>query len=234
MPQQEPVTAPRRTRLRAADRRASILDAATLVFSGAGYRGARTSEIAARVGVSEPVVFQNFGSKAALYAAVLDRAAERVCAGLRENLASCCGGSVAALLDHVLAPGHVDRMHARGTLGALLADAAALTGEPAIAEAYRRGTRRIAEELTAVLAEGQRAGEVAPEADPATGAWWLLSLLASHRFRHTAVPGEARAELEDGLAELTRRLLVPDGPGRQHVHHRHARPGDPANPPDGI
>jgi len=210
MPQQEPIAAPRRVRLRAADRKASIPDAATLVFADVGYRRGRTSEIAARVGVSEPVVFQNFGSKAALYAAVLDQAVERLCTGVREDLATCCDGSVAELLDRLLAPGHVDRMHARGTLGALLADAAALTEDPLIAEAYRRGTRRIAAELTQILAEGRRAGEAAPDVDPATGAWWLLSLISSHRFRHTALPEESRAEQEDRLAELTRRLLTVD------------------------
>ncbi|MEE1942167.1 TetR/AcrR family transcriptional regulator [Streptomyces sp. TRM 70361] len=208
MHQQEPSAAPRRTRLNAADRRASILDAATAVFADTGYRRGRTAEVAARVGVSEPVVFQNFGSKAALYAAVLDQVAERLGATVREELVTCCQGSAATLLEHLLAPGHFDRMHERGTLGALLADAAALTDEPRIAEAYRRGTRRIAEELAAVLAEGQRAGEIAPDVDPATGAWWLLSLLASHRFRRTAVPEEDRARTEDRLGELTRRLLT--------------------------
>ncbi|WP_051717277.1 TetR/AcrR family transcriptional regulator [Streptomyces megasporus] len=209
MPQQEPTAAATcRVRLSAADRRTSILDAATEVFAEAGYRRGRAAEIAARIGVSEPVVFQNFGSKAALYAAVLDRAAEQVGATMREELATCCHGSAAVFLEHVTTPGHVDRMHERGTLGALLADAAALTDEPRIAEAYRRGTRRIAEELTAVLAQGQRAGEITSEIDPAAGAWWLLSLLASHRFRRTAVPEEIRAETEDRLAEMTHRLLV--------------------------
>ncbi|CAL9560890.1 hypothetical protein SUDANB106_04649 [Streptomyces sp. enrichment culture] len=208
MPQQEPTTAPRRTRLSAADRRASILEAATAVFADTGYRRGRTAEIAARVGVSEPVVFQNFGSKAALYAAVLDRVADRVGAELREELETCCGGSVATLLDHVLAPGHIDRMHARGSLGALLADAAALTEEPPIAEAYGRCTRRLADELTALLARGQRAGEITADLDPAAGAWWLLSFVASHRFRGTALPGASRTELENGLAELTRRMLT--------------------------
>jgi AcrR family transcriptional regulator len=210
VPRRKPITAPCRPRLSAADRKASILDAAIVVFAETGYRRGRTAEIAARVGVSEPVVFQNFGSKAALYAAVLDLAAERVRADLREELETCCGGSVATLLEHVLAPGHVDRMHGRGALGALLADAAALTGEPPIAEAYGRCTRRIAEELTALLDRGRRAGEIAADLDPAAGAWWLLSFVASHRFRHTALPGESRAELEDRLAELTRRLLTGD------------------------
>lgn len=210
MPQQEPLAPPRRTRLRAADRKASIVAAATLVFAEVGYRRGRTSEIASRVGVSEPVVFQNFGSKAALYAAVLDQAVERLRTGLREDLATCCDGSVATMLDRLLAPGHIDRMHAHGTLGALLADAAALTEDPLITEAYRRGTQRLAEELIRILAEGSRAGEVAPDVDPATGAWWLLSLISSHRFRQTALPEESRAEQEHRLAELTRRLLTAD------------------------
>ncbi|HEY2265019.1 MAG TPA: helix-turn-helix domain-containing protein, partial [Streptosporangiaceae bacterium] len=59
---------PRRTRLNAAQRRESILAAAVEVFSAAGYRAGKVSDVAALVGVSEPVIFQNFGSKAALFA----------------------------------------------------------------------------------------------------------------------------------------------------------------------
>ena len=60
-------TAPaRRTRMTAEQRRTSILDAATEVFAAAGYRAGKVSDVAARVGVTEPVIFQNFGSKAAL------------------------------------------------------------------------------------------------------------------------------------------------------------------------
>src|SRR5215471_14679276 len=69
---------PKRTRLPAGERRESILRAATTVFAQAGYRAAKVSDVAARVGVTEPVIFQNFGSKAALYAAVLDRVAGRI------------------------------------------------------------------------------------------------------------------------------------------------------------
>ena len=62
--------APSGTRLPAAERRETILRAATEVFAQAGYRAGKVSDVAARVGVSEPVIFQNFGSKAALFAAV--------------------------------------------------------------------------------------------------------------------------------------------------------------------
>src|SRR6516164_6961893 len=96
-------TAPaRRTRLTAGQRRESILEAATEVFSAAGYRAAKVSDVAARLGVSEPVIFQNFGSKAALYAAVLDRAAGRIRAELQDLARQ--HGSAPDLLAHVLSP----------------------------------------------------------------------------------------------------------------------------------
>lgn len=72
----------RRTRLNAAQRRESILAAAVEVFSASGYRAGKVSDVAALVGVSEPVIFQNFGSKAALFAAVVDRVAGDVQAEL--------------------------------------------------------------------------------------------------------------------------------------------------------
>src|SRR5215475_11691601 len=74
----------RRTRLPADQRRESILDAATEVFAEAGYRAGKVSEVAARVGVTEPVIFQNFGSKSALYTAVLDRVSGQVRAELQD------------------------------------------------------------------------------------------------------------------------------------------------------
>src|SRR6516162_7809556 len=96
-------TAPvRRTRLTAEQRRESILKAATEVFAATGYRAGKVSDVAARVGVSEPVIFQNFGSKSALYAAVLERAAAKVRASL-DDLAAAFG-SASGLLAHVLTP----------------------------------------------------------------------------------------------------------------------------------
>jgi AcrR family transcriptional regulator len=88
----------RKRRLPSAERRETILDAAAEVFAQVGYRAAKVSDVAARVGVTEPVVFQNFGSKAVLFAAVLERAAAEVRASL-DHLAE---GSASELLAHVL------------------------------------------------------------------------------------------------------------------------------------
>jgi len=47
----------------AAERKASILDAALVEFAERGLDGASTEAIAARAGISQPYVFRLFGTK---------------------------------------------------------------------------------------------------------------------------------------------------------------------------
>jgi AcrR family transcriptional regulator len=60
--------APRRARRSTAEIRLLILDAARAVFAERGFAGATTKLIATRAQVAEPLIFNNFGSKAALFA----------------------------------------------------------------------------------------------------------------------------------------------------------------------
>ena len=64
-------------RLTHADRRCSILEAATAAFAARGYDGARTLEIAREAGVSEALLYRHFPSKQALHDAVLARVIEQ-------------------------------------------------------------------------------------------------------------------------------------------------------------
>jgi AcrR family transcriptional regulator len=207
MPESAPVAKPRRTRLNAADRRASILTAATKVFAEVGYQRGTMSEVARRVGVSEPVVFQNFGSKAAVFAAVLDHAAEQMSASLRQWARQC--PSIGAWLAELLAPGHLSQVHARGTLGVLFADAMALTAQPPVLDAAQRANRAVACTLSELLDLGRRDGSVRADLDPQAGAWWLMSLLASQGFRYSVAPDPIEREAD--LGALTLRLLTEPG-----------------------
>lgn len=47
--------------------RTRLLTAAREVFAESGYRGSTTRDIALRAGISEPMLFRHFGSKAALF-----------------------------------------------------------------------------------------------------------------------------------------------------------------------
>lgn len=62
-----------RKRLSAAARRELIEAAASEVFAEHGYRGGSIDEIARRAGVTPPVVYDHFSSKAALYQHLLER-----------------------------------------------------------------------------------------------------------------------------------------------------------------
>ncbi len=56
----------------AAERRASILAVAKVLFADQGYNGVTVDQIAKRVGVTPALLYQHFPSKEALYSAVLD------------------------------------------------------------------------------------------------------------------------------------------------------------------
>ena len=195
------------SRLSAADRRASIVAAAGEVFSEVGYQRGTMSEVARRLGVTEPVIFQNFGSKAAVFVAVLDTAAERLSAAMRERVAA--KGSVGAWLGELLAPGNVRRLHVRGSHGALFADAMSPSTDPQVKGAIRRAHRVVAGTLADLVARGQEEGGVRRDVEPETCAWWLLSFLASHGFRTATMPDRRR--LEAGLAAMTLEVLTTSG-----------------------
>jgi AcrR family transcriptional regulator len=77
-------------------RRDSILEAAIRLFSERGFQGTTTRELAAAVGVSEPVLYQHFPTKSDLYSAIIEwKIAETT--GLHEKLQALCD---APLSDH--------------------------------------------------------------------------------------------------------------------------------------
>lgn len=62
-------------RLQAAERRASILAVAKVLFADQGYHGVSIDQIAARLAVSPAVLYRHFASKQELYEAVLSEIA---------------------------------------------------------------------------------------------------------------------------------------------------------------
>ncbi|MFF0870169.1 TetR/AcrR family transcriptional regulator [Nonomuraea sp. NPDC003560] len=72
------VAAPPVRRLRRAERREQILDAATRAFARAGYAATGLDDIAAEAELTRAMLYRHFDSKADLYRAVLDRACARL------------------------------------------------------------------------------------------------------------------------------------------------------------
>ena len=70
------------------ERREQLLDVGRALFAEKGFDSTSTEEIAARAGVSKPIVYEHFGGKEGLYAVVVDREMEYVVARIAEAISS--------------------------------------------------------------------------------------------------------------------------------------------------
>ena len=75
----------------AGERRSQLVEVAKSVFAECGYDGASIEEIAARAGVSKPIVYEHFGGKEGLFAVVVDRESAK----LLEMIAARLGPDIA-------------------------------------------------------------------------------------------------------------------------------------------
>jgi len=87
----------RRTRMTGAERRQQLLEIGRTLFAAKGFEGTSVEEIAAKAGVSKPVVYEHFGGKEGLYTVVVDREMQRLLDRFTSALAA--GGSPRALLE---------------------------------------------------------------------------------------------------------------------------------------
>jgi AcrR family transcriptional regulator len=65
-------------RLTGAERRAQLLDVGRGVFAERAFELASMDDIAQRAGISKPIVYEHFGSKEGLYAAIVEREMEEL------------------------------------------------------------------------------------------------------------------------------------------------------------
>ena len=72
-----PKTDARSSRMPAAERRELIIQAAAIEFAGRGLHGTATEDIARRAGITQPYVFRLFGTKKALFIAVVEHSLRR-------------------------------------------------------------------------------------------------------------------------------------------------------------
>ncbi|HEX7155186.1 MAG TPA: TetR/AcrR family transcriptional regulator [Thermoanaerobaculia bacterium] len=62
-----------RKRLSAAERRAQLMEVGRTVFAETGFENASLEVIAQRAGVTKPIIYEHFGSKEGLHAAIVER-----------------------------------------------------------------------------------------------------------------------------------------------------------------
>jgi len=139
----------RTARLPRSERRQMLLDAARDVFVTSGYHAAAMDDIAARAGVSKPVLYQHFPGKLPLYLALLDASAEALVESIAVALASTTDNqlrveaTVRAYFDYVSDEHGAFRLVFESDL----------TSEPSVRERVDRVNLACAEAVSDVIAE---------------------------------------------------------------------------------
>lgn len=77
-----------RARMTGKERRLQLVDVGRQLFAEKGFEGTSVEEIAAKAGVSKPVVYEHFGGKEGLYAVVVDREIEVLLERMTASLTS--------------------------------------------------------------------------------------------------------------------------------------------------
>jgi TetR/AcrR family transcriptional regulator len=123
--------------MRAHDRRELVLTAATAVFGERGYVGTTTDAVARAANVSQPYVVRMFGTKEALFLAVLERALARLLETFRAAIAEN-PQSPPEEIHHRIGASYGELLTDRGLLLSLM-HAFVLGSDPEIGKAARRG-----------------------------------------------------------------------------------------------
>ncbi|GLU46915.1 TetR family transcriptional regulator [Nocardiopsis ansamitocini] len=159
------------------ERREQLLDVGRELFAERGFDGTSVEEIAARAGVSKPVVYEHFGGKEGVYAVVVDR--EMQCllgmvgdALVADHAKDKLEGAALALLRYVEEHSQGFRILARdshaasgtGSFASLISDIASQVEHELGAEFKARGY----DPKLAPLYAQSLVGMVA-----LTGQWWL-------------------------------------------------------------
>jgi AcrR family transcriptional regulator len=185
-------------RLKASERRQAIIKEAIRLFSEKGFRGTTTRELAAAVGVSEPVIYQHFAAKKDLYAAIIESKYKEA----SEELDYCRNGA------------ECDDRTAFQTLGGLiwrwyeddrpltrLLFFSALEGNELADMFFTRHAAGFLEAVSGYIRTRIEAGAFRP-VDPETLAWSFIGMVAHYAqsvsvFRFDPTPRPREAVLED-------------------------------------
>ena len=162
----------------AQQRREQLLSVGKALFAARGYEAVTVEEIAARSGVSKPVVYEHFGGKEGLYAVVVDREIERLLSTITAALTqpttshAILEAAALALLDYIEGSTDGFRILVRdsppgqstGSFASLISDVATQVEHIMVAQFKARRLDTKAAPMYAQMLVGMVA---------LTGQWWL-------------------------------------------------------------
>jgi AcrR family transcriptional regulator len=125
-------------RMKAGERRESVLAAAVTEFAARGLAGTSTEDVARRAGISQPYLFRLFPTKKALFLALVDRCFRQVAAAFEAAAADRVGDDALEAMGDAYHQLLQDR-----TLLLLQLQAYAACDDPEIRDATRTGFKQL-------------------------------------------------------------------------------------------
>lgn len=192
----------RRSGVTVEETRQQLIDAAARVFARRGFEGSSVADICAEAGLSTGPLYTNFGSKEALFGAVLDHWGKQ--AYDRAMRAGRDPDATTNIADAVTAAGRVVGRSPH-ELGRLVVEAFAIAGrDETVAETVRAWVTLDEQQMTDEIREGQDAGVL----DAAMGAESMARMntiiaLGAHLTRAL----DLEAPDEDEWSALVARLV---------------------------
>jgi len=189
--------------------RTLVLDAARRIFLARGYHGATVEEIADEAGFSRGVVYSQFGTKADLFLALLERRMHQRAARTAE-LAAALSGEDGAV---TLMEGAADRDSDDPGWGLLLIEFRVHAArDPELNKRYATAHQQTVERMAAVLgAIYGRAGQV-PPLPSAHLAELMLALSSGVRLEQAANPAALPAAIRSAVLRRLISSHIPAGP----------------------
>ena len=180
----------------------TALDTLTELFLERGYAALSIGNIGAAIGVSRSTIYFTFGTKAELFATLLDRYGPVRAPGVRElRDASSPRAALARVFEPESGDGAVQRCLVLDTIVKMP------DSSPEVARLVEAAARDLQERFGAAIERGQAAGEIARGVDPAQAAAALLGLyLGRYVLIHS---GAARESVLAAIARQARALVPP-------------------------
>lgn len=168
----------RATRMSSGDRRALIADTACKLFAEKGFRGTTTRELAAAVGVTEPVLYEHFKTKRDLYSEIIEskaRGGVEVLAALDRKFheAGDDRGFFLSLAESIVDWYSEDKAFIRLLLFSSLED-------HELKDLFHERSRECFEIVSSYISRRQREGAIREMIDPAVAARGFFGMIAHY------------------------------------------------------
>jgi len=165
--------------------RAAVLDAARRVFLARGYSGASLEAIAEEAGFSRGVVYSQFGSKADMFLALLDR---RIDERAAQNDAIAARFAGARGLKHLIQAGEEDAAAEPGWVNLLIEFRVVALRDPELNRRYAEAHQRTLAGIAAVIEQIYDRTEEPPPVPVRSIAEYLQALAVGTALERAASP----------------------------------------------